>query len=112
MGKMKKKSRDYLLKLAHRGDANACVAVGLRYFQGTGMEVNLHEARHWVNIAAKKGHADAASILPRLDQMIAEAEMAELEAEAKKSGNPLMPKTWLEWGVVVVILILIMRVFF
>lgn len=110
--KDEKNSRDYLLKLAHRGDANACVAVGLRYFQGTGMEVNLHEARHWVNIAAKKGHADAASILPRLDQMIAEAEMAELEAEVKKSGNPLMPKTWLEWGVVVVILILIMRVFF
>ena len=41
-------------------DAATCFALGMNYSAGVGVAVDLVEAHKWFNIAAMRGHADAA----------------------------------------------------
>ena len=43
-------------------DADGCFALGMNYSIGAGDPVDLIEAHKWFNIAAMRGHADAARI--------------------------------------------------
>ena len=43
-------------------DADGCFALGMTYSAGAGVAVDLIEAHKWFNLAAMRGHTDAAQL--------------------------------------------------
>lgn len=56
-------------------DANGCFALGMNYSAGAGVAVDLIEAHKWFNIAAMRGHADAARLRREIAEQMADAEI-------------------------------------
>jgi len=56
-------------------DAAACFALGMNYSSGAGVTVDLIQAHKWFNIAAMRGHADAARLRREIAEQMADAEI-------------------------------------
>jgi hypothetical protein len=56
-------------------DAEGCFALGMNYSAGAGVTVDLIEAHKWFNIAAMRGHADAARLRREIAEQMLDAEI-------------------------------------
>ncbi len=60
---------------AEPADAEGCFARGMIYSAGAGVAVDLIEAHKWFNIAAMRGHADAARLRREIAEQMSDAEI-------------------------------------
>ena len=76
-------------------NAEECFVLGMKYSAGAGVAVDLIEAHKWFNIAASRGHADAARLRREVAEQMADAEIgcAQRAARAwlKEHPQPLTP---------------------
>jgi len=56
-------------------DAEEGFALGMNYSAGAGVPVDLIEAHKWFNIAASRGHTDAARLRREIAEQMADAEI-------------------------------------
>src|SRR5450631_4206099 len=61
--------------LAEPKDAEDCFALGMSFSSGAGMAVDLVQAHKWFNIAALRGHPDAAQLRREIAEQMADAEI-------------------------------------
>ena len=64
-------------------DAASCFALGMNYSAGAGVAVDLIEAHKWFNIAAMRGHADAARLRREIAEQMADAEIGRAQRAAR-----------------------------
>ncbi len=64
-------------------DADGCFALGMNYSIGAGDPVDLIEAHKWFNIAAMRGHADAARLRREIAEQMADAEIGRAQRAAR-----------------------------
>ena len=64
-------------------DATGCFALGMNYSAGAGVAVDLIEAHKWFNIAAMRGHADAARLRREIAEQMADAEIGRAQRAAR-----------------------------
>ena len=64
-------------------DASACFALGMNYSAGAGVAVDLIEAHKWFNIAAMRGHADAARLRREIAEQMADADIGRAQRAAR-----------------------------
>ena len=65
-------------------DAEAFFGLGMIYSSGAARElVNLVEAHKWFNIAAMRGHADAAAMRREIAEQMADAEIGQAQRAAR-----------------------------
>jgi TPR repeat protein len=64
-------------------DAEGCFALGMKYSAGAGMAVDLIEAHKWFNIAAMRGHSDAAQLRREIAEQMADAEIGRAQRAAR-----------------------------
>ena len=64
-------------------DADGCFALGMIYSAGAGVAVDLIEAHKWFNIAAMRGHADAARLRREIAEQMADAEIGRAQRAAR-----------------------------
>jgi hypothetical protein len=64
-------------------DAEGCFALGMNYSAGAGVAVDLIEAHKWFNIAAMRGHADAARLRREIAEQMADAEIGRAQRAAR-----------------------------
>jgi len=71
-------------------DAAGCFALGMNYSAGAGVAVDLIEAHKWFNIAAMRGHADAAQLRREVAAQMADAEIGRAQRGARDwlKGHP------------------------
>jgi TPR repeat protein len=56
-------------------DAEGCFGLGMMYSSGAGVGVDLVQAHKWFNIAAMRGHKDAARLRREIAEQMADAEI-------------------------------------
>jgi hypothetical protein len=56
-------------------DAERCYAFGMIHSSGAGVPVNLIEAHKWFNIAAMRGHRDAAPMRREIAEQMSDSEI-------------------------------------
>ncbi len=73
-------------------NAEDCFALGMNYSSGAGVAVDLVAAHMWFNIAASRGHADAAQLRREVAEQMADAEIgcAQRAARAWLKAHPLL----------------------
>jgi uncharacterized protein len=64
-------------------NADECFALGMIYSAGAGVAVDLIEAHKWFNIAAMRGHADAAPMRREIAEQMADAEIGRAQRAAR-----------------------------
>jgi len=64
-------------------DAGGCFTLGMNYSAGAGVAVDLIEAHKWFNIAAMRGHADAARLRREVAEQMADAEIGRAQRAAR-----------------------------
>jgi TPR repeat protein len=64
-------------------DAAACFALGMNYSAGVGVAVDLVEAHKWFNIAAMRGHADAARLRREVAEQMTDVEIGSAQRAAR-----------------------------
>jgi len=64
-------------------DAADCFALGMNYSAGAGVAVDLIEAHKWFNLAAMRGHADAARLRREIAEQMADAEIGRAQRAAR-----------------------------
>jgi uncharacterized protein len=65
-------------------DAEGCFSLGMIYSSGAARElVDLVEAHKWFNIAAMRGHADAAAMRREIAEQMADAEIGRAQRAAR-----------------------------
>ena len=64
-------------------DAVGCFALGMNYSAGAGVAIDLIEAHKWFNIAAMRGHADAARLRREIAEQMADAEIGRAQRAAR-----------------------------
>jgi uncharacterized protein len=71
-------------------NAEDCFARGMIYSAGAGVAVDLIEAHKWFNIAAMRGHADAAKLRREIAEQMVDAEIgcAQRAARAWIKAHP------------------------
>lgn len=73
------------LAAADRGDDNAFFDLGVAYSTGThGMECDLIEAHKWFNLAASRGHEEAADCRGDISDEMTSREIAEAQRRARQ----------------------------
>ena len=74
-------------------DAEGCFALGMNYSAGAGVAVDLIEAHKWFNIAAMRGHADAARLRREIAEQMADAGIGRAQRAARDwlKGHPQAP---------------------
>ena len=56
-------------------DAEGCFALGMNYSAGAGVAVDLVQAHKWFNIAAMRGHRDAAQLRREIAEQMSDSEI-------------------------------------
>ena len=56
-------------------DANECFAFGMNYSAGAGVAVDLVAAHKWFNIAAMRGHSEAARLRREIAEQMSDREI-------------------------------------
>ncbi|MBI1201411.1 MAG: hypothetical protein GC182_02755 [Rhodopseudomonas sp.] len=64
-------------------DAEGCFGRGLVYSAGAGVAVDLVEAHKWFNIAAMRGHGEAARRRREVAELMADAEIGRAQRAAR-----------------------------
>jgi TPR repeat protein len=64
-------------------DAGSCFALGMSYSAGVGVAIDLIEAHKWFNIAAMRGHAEAARLRREIAEQMADAEIGRAQRAAR-----------------------------
>jgi uncharacterized protein len=64
-------------------DAEGCFARGMIYSAGVGVAVDLIEAHKWFNIAAMRGHVDAACLRREIAEQMSDAEIGHAQRAAR-----------------------------
>ena len=64
-------------------DAAACFARGMIYSAGAGVAVDLVEAHKWFNIAAMRGHRDAARLRREIAEQMSDSEIGSAQRAAR-----------------------------
>jgi TPR repeat protein len=80
---------------AEPADAEGCFARGMIYSAGAGVAVDLIEAHKWFNIAAMRGHGDAARLRREIAEQMSDAEIgcAQRAARGWLKAHPQDPAT-------------------
>jgi TPR repeat protein len=78
---------------AEPADADGCFARGMMYSAGAGVAVDLIEAHKWFNIAAMRGHGDAARLRREIAEQMSDAEIgcAQRAARGWLKAHPQEP---------------------
>ena len=82
--------------VAHRAepsDANECFALGMVCSAGAGIEIDLVQAHKWFNIAAVRGHVDAARLRREIAEQMSDSEIGSAQRAARDwlKARPLAP---------------------
>jgi uncharacterized protein len=64
-------------------DAESCFARGMIYSAGAGVAVDLIEAHKWFNIAAMRGHGDAAKLRREIAEQMTDGEIGQAQRAAR-----------------------------
>jgi len=86
-------SIDTAIEAAEPADAEGCFVRGMIYSAGAGVSVDLVEAHKWFNIAAMRGHQDAARLRREVAEQMSDAEIgsAQRAARAWLKAHPQEP---------------------
>ena len=76
-------NREIAAHAAEPIDAAGCFALGMNYSAGAGVAVDLIEAHKWFNIAAMRGHAEAARLRREVAEQMADAEIGHAQRAAR-----------------------------
>src|SRR5882672_10597517 len=71
------------LTASEPADAKGCFARGMIYSAGAGVPVDLIEAHKWFNIAAMRGHGDAAPLRREIAELMSDAEIGRAQRAAR-----------------------------
>ncbi len=71
------------LKTQEPADAGACFDLGMAYSAGAGVPVDLIEAHKWFNIAAMRGHREAAQLRREIAEQMADSEIGSAQRAAR-----------------------------
>ena len=77
---------DVGLECAHRAEpsnADECFALGMIHSAGAGVAVDLVQAHKWFNIAAMRGHRDAAPLRREIAEQMSDAEIGLAQRAAR-----------------------------
>lgn len=74
-------------------DADACFNLGMACSAGAGVPVNLIEAHKWFNIAAVRGHREAAQLRREVAEQMADSDIGSAQRAARDwlKQHPLAP---------------------
>ena len=64
-------------------DADACFALGMNYSAGAGVAVDLVSAHKWFNIAAMRGHSEAARLRREIAEQMSDGEIGRAQRAAR-----------------------------
>ena len=64
-------------------DAEGCFSLGMVYSSGAGVAVDLIEAHKWFNIAAMRGHSEAAAMRREIAEQMQDAEIGRAQRSAR-----------------------------
>jgi len=64
-------------------DAEGCFSLGMMYSSGAGVAVDLIEAHKWFNIAAMRGHSEAAAMRREIAEQMQDAEIGRAQRAAR-----------------------------
>ena len=72
-------------------NAESCFVRGIEFSSGREVEIDLIEAHKWFNIAASRGHAEAAQMRREIAALMADAEIGRAQRAARDwlKANPL-----------------------
>ncbi len=78
---------------AEPADAEGCFGLGMNYSSGAGVAVDLVQAHKWFNIAAMRGHKDAAALRREIAEQMSDAEIGCAQRAARDSlqSHPQAP---------------------
>jgi hypothetical protein len=74
------------IAVAHRADpsdADECFTLGMICSAGAGTEIDLVQAHKWFNIAATRGHADAARLRREIAEQMTDSEIGSAQRAAR-----------------------------
>jgi TPR repeat protein len=77
---------DVGLMSAHRAEpsnADDCFALGMIHSAGAGVAVDLVQAHKWFNIAAMRGHRDAARLRREIAELMSDCEIGSAQRAAR-----------------------------
>lgn len=71
-------------------DADGCFDYGMVYSVGVGVAIDLVEAHKWFNIAALRGHGDAARLRREIAELMSDSEIGQAQRAARDwlKGHP------------------------
>jgi TPR repeat protein len=74
-------------------DADGCFGLGMIYSAGAGVAVDLVEAHKWFNIAAARGHQQAAQLRREIAEQMSDSEIGCAQRAARDwlKAHPLAP---------------------
>lgn len=76
------------------GNADSCFDCGMVYSAGVGVAVDLVEAHKWFNIAALRGHSDAARLRREIAELMSDSEIGQAQRAARDwLGNHPQPQS-------------------
>ena len=64
-------------------DADGCFDCGMAYSAGAGVTVDLVEAHKWFNIAALRGHSEAARLRREIAELMSDSEIGQAQRAAR-----------------------------
>ena len=64
-------------------DAEGCFELGMVYSAGAGVAVDMIAAHQWFNIAAMRGHKDAARLRREIAEQMSDAEIGQAQRAAR-----------------------------
>ncbi|HTQ83174.1 MAG TPA: SEL1-like repeat protein [Pseudolabrys sp.] len=68
---------------AEPADAEGCFDLGMIYSAGAGVAVDMIAAHQWFNIAAMRGHKDAARLRREIAEQMSDAEIGQAQRAAR-----------------------------
>lgn len=80
----------WYLKAAEQGDTDSCYNVGIRYYNGRGVDKDYTQAYVWFSLAAQSGDEDALTMVKRCEEKMTADELSKAKAalaEASKRAN-------------------------
>lgn len=70
-------------EVAEPNDAEGCFSLGMIYSSGAGVVVDLIVAHKWFNIAAMRGHGEAAAMRREVAEQMQDAEIGRAQRAAR-----------------------------
>ncbi|MGN6572100.1 MAG: SEL1-like repeat protein [Pseudolabrys sp.] len=80
---------------AEASNADECFALGMIHSAGAGVAVDLVQAHKWFNIAAMRGHGDAARLRREIAEQMSDSEIGSAQRAARDwlraNPQPMQP---------------------